>query len=59
MLNNKRKYFYIHSFIFLVLLSKINERIFEIKLYSIVIYYFRMIDYLIFDKKISINLEFF
>ena len=31
MLNNKRKYFYVQSFIFLVLFSKINEYIFEIK----------------------------
>ena len=36
MLNNKRKYFYIHSFIFIVLFSKINERIFKIKFYYII-----------------------
>ena len=38
MINTKRKIFYIHSFIFLSLLSKTNEYIFEIKIYSLVIY---------------------
>ena len=37
MLNNKI-IFFIHSFIFLTLFSKTNERIFEIKMYSLVIY---------------------
>ena len=37
MLNNKRKYFlYTHLF-FQVLISKINDFIFEIKIYSLVI----------------------
>ena len=38
MLNNKIKYFYIQSYILLVLVLKTNECIFEIKIYSLVIY---------------------
>ena len=37
MINNKIKYFYIRSFIFLALFSKRNECIFEIKIYILVI----------------------
>ena len=38
MLNNKRKYFFVHSFIFLVLFSVRNDNIFEMKIYCLVIY---------------------
>ena len=38
MINNKRKYFDIHSFICFALFSKRNECIFEIEIYSLVIY---------------------
>ena len=38
MSNSKRKYFFVHSFIFLVKFSKRSEYIFEIKIYYFVIY---------------------
>ena len=38
MLNNKKKYFEIHSFIFLALFYKRNGFIFEIKFYYLVMY---------------------
>ena len=36
--NNERKYFNTHSFIFLVFFSKENENIFELGIYSLIIY---------------------
>ena len=39
MINNKRMYFYIYSFIFLTFFSKRNECMFEINIYYLIIYY--------------------
>ena len=53
MLNNKRKYFYMHSFIFIVLFFKRNELFLKLKFLLLLLIkfnYLKMTDYLISDQ---------